>query len=284
MGQYSGYSGVPKSSGTAAGDLSASPSASLWHQVDADGERHGIWRDYWNGFDGSHGADQAALPTTVAAYYGGLVFTDTGGTFTPTGTAGENGDIKVSSDGTNEGANWSQGVQPFSFFRHANNELVFECRLKTSTIANDKHGIFVGLMESHTQSATVPIAAAGTMADANFVGFWRLEGDGDYVDTTYKANGVTQVIVKSDAHILVADEYIKLGMRFNHGGDYKLRFFVNGAELADTKTVPDEDPEDGTDFPNDVQLGCVYAMLNATSSTPGDTHLSWIRCAQKRNW
>lgn len=272
-GEYSGYGGVT-------GDIDRSPSVQLWHQVDADLQRRGIWREYWNDFSTSLGADVGALPTTVAAYMGGLVFTDTGGVFTHVQTSGEEGDVKVSSDGDNEGANFSQGIETFSIIQDAG-ELVFECRFKTSTIANTKHGIFLGLMEAHTQSATVPIAAAGTLADANFVGFHRLEADGDYVDTIYKANGVTQVTVKADAQILVADTYIKLGMVFNRGGDNELRFYVNGFELPDTYSVPSSA---GDDFPNDVQLGVSYAVLNATGTTPGDTHLSWLRCAQKRNW
>ena len=228
------------------------------------------------------GADQAALPTTVAAHMGGLVFADTGGTFTHVQTAGEQGDIKVSSDGDDEGANFSQGIQPFTIVIDAG-ELVYECRFKTSTITDTKHGIFLGLMESHTQSATVPIAAAGTLADANFVGFHRLESadNGEFLDTVYKANGITQVTVKANAHTLVADTYVKVGMVFNRDNDNILTFYVNGHPLPDTYTMVSGA---GTDFPNEVQLGVFYAVLNATGTTPGDTHLSWIRCAQRRAW
>ena len=274
-GQYSSYGGVTS-------DTSRYPSTNLWHQVDADMERRGIWRDYWWDGSGMLGADVAALPTTVAAYMGGLVFTSTGGTFTHVQTAGEEGDIKVSSDGANEGANFSQGTEPFTIVKNAG-ELVFEARFKVSTIANDGLNTFAGLIETHTQSATVPIVAAPTeavpLADQNLVGFSQNEVDGDQLNTVYKANGVTLVTLKADAHTLVADTYVKAGMVFNRNNDNILRFYVNGFELPDTFTMVSGV---GDDFPNDVQLGVAYAVLNDT--VIGNTHLSWIRCAQRRAW
>lgn len=268
--------------GGIAGDLSRSPSGSLWHQVDADGQRSGIWREYWNGFDGQEGADGTALPTSPAIYRGGIVFTDTGGTFTHVMTSGEEGDLIVSSDAADEGASFTQGSEPFAIIQDAG-ELIFEARFKVSTIANDGLNTFAGLIEAITQSATVPIVAGPTeavpLSDNNLVGFSQNEVDGDQLNTVYKANGITLVTVKADAQTLVADTYIKPGMVFNRNGDNYLRFYINGVELPDKKFIPSAA---GTDFPNDVQLGVVYAVLNDT--TIGNTHFSWIRCAQKRNW
>lgn len=255
-------------------DATRTPSAGLWHQVDADTARRGMWCEYWNDFDINPGI-ATAVPTTVGPYFGGLAFTSTGGTFTRVDTEG--GVVDVGSDGDNEGGNFSQGTEPFKIIQDAG-ELVFECRFKTSTIADTKHGIFIGLMEAHTQTATVPIAADGTIADSNYVGLMRLEADGDKLDTFYRANGITEVTVKADAITLVADTWIKVGMTFNRGGDNELRFYQNGIELVDTKAIPSAA---GTDFPNDVRMGVAYAVINATGSTPGTTELDWIRCAQR---
>lgn len=185
------------------------------------------------------------------------------------------GAITLSSDGDDEGASIGQMIYPFQIDRDLG-KLWFEARIKTSTIADTKHGFFLGLIDASALSATVPIAAAGTLADENFVGFHRLEGDGDYVDTVYKADGVTQVTVQTDAKVLVADTYIKLGFRFDPL-DNILRFFANGVELTTSKSIP---TADGTDFPNDVRMGFVFALLNATGTTPGNTTISMARCVQ----
>ena len=108
-GTYSGYSGVTA-------DTQIHPSASLWHQVDADMTALGRWKHYWNDFT-NLACTASALPTTVGIHLGGLVFTSTGGTFTPTTTAGEQGDVKASSDGDDEGASFSQGIELLSELR-----------------------------------------------------------------------------------------------------------------------------------------------------------------------
>lgn len=184
------------------------------------------------------------------------------------------GIIQLEADGDNEGVSVAQGGQPFRLDIQQGN-FWFEARIKFSSIADTKHGFFIGLIDLCTLSATVPIAADGTLADQNFVGFHRLEGDGDQLDTVYKANGVTQVTVKADAKTLVADTWYKVGMKLKQlGGNVaKLYFYVDGVELADTKTIP---TADGTDFPNDVTMGWVGAYL-AAAATPGtNTQWDWV--------
>jgi hypothetical protein len=201
------------------------------------------------------------------------MFRSAGGTIVPADERA--GVITLSSDGDNEGAIIGTSMLPFQIDRDLG-RFACEFRIKTSTITDTKHGFLLGLMDTASFSATVPIAAAGTLADENFVGFHRLEGDGDYVDTVYKADGVTQVTVKADAKVLVADTFIKLGMRFNPE-DNILRFYANGVELPDTKTIP---TADGTDFPNDVRMGLFFAVLNATGTTPGNSSIDWWRANQ----
>jgi hypothetical protein len=133
-------------------------------------------------------------------------------------------------------------------------------------------------------TATVPIAAAGTLSDNNFAGFHRLEGDGDQIDLVSKADGVTQVTVDDDAlptaDVLVADTYIKLGMVFDPldiNGKNNLVFFANNLRLATDYTMASGS---GTDFPNDVGMGLAFAVLNATGTTPGTSTIDWWRAAQ----
>lgn len=223
--------------------------------------------------------------TTEANYGDGLkAFGTSGGTLLWAGI--ENGGGYVFTEATdNEGVSFATIQLPFKIDT-TKGKMWFETRLKASSVTDSVQGFVAGLWEQQTLSATVPIAAAGTLADANFVGFHRLEGAGNNINTVYKANGVTQVTVKSGAisstagvHTvagnLSADTFIKLGMKYDPQLN-KLFFYINGVKLADSKTLP---TAQGTDFPNDVQLGICIAMLLATSASNTLT-IDYVGCAQ----
>jgi|GEM_PF-1038995 len=226
-------------------------------------------------------------PTTEGAFGEWSGFSSTGGTMTA-GT-GQGGELVLASDDDNEGASIRTVATPFLIARTAK-LFAFEARIKVDTIADTKNGVFCGLMENTALTAVVPITAAGALADVNLVGFHRLEGDGDYFDTVYKANGVTQVTVQSDAALIAADTYVKLGMVYRPETDpdiadvnaagvrtYNLTFYKNGIPLSTRKQIP---VAAGTDFPNDVGLGFVLAILNATGTTPGNVTIDKLRIAQ----
>jgi hypothetical protein len=204
------------------------------------------------------------------------------------------GGITISSDGDNEGVGLGL-AQPVLKIIRGGKRAAWECRFKTSTITDTKHGLLMGLMDSTAMTATVPIAAAGTVADVNVTGFHRLEGDGDQLDVIYKADTVTQVSVDTDVldgtvgpdgtlpSALVADTWTKVGQVFIPSGDragqYALVSYVNGIRLPGAdKLIPSAA---GTDFPNDVNMLPFFALLNATASTPGTASLSWFRWAME---
>lgn len=222
-----------------------------------------------------------ATPTiTSQAFYGNgwKAFGSSGGTVVAATIEGGGGLVLTETD-DNQGIGMQFIQLPFKISR-SKGKFWYEVRLKTNTITDTRHGIFVGLAGSATLSATVPIAAAGTLADINLVGFHRLEADGDQLDTVYKADGVTQVTLQSDAipsaTSLAADTYIKLGMKFDPY-DNKLRFYVNGIECSTTYTMASAD---GTDFPNDVQLAPILALLCASDDDAIVTW-DWIEAAQR---
>jgi hypothetical protein len=221
--------------------------------------------------------------TTQAAYaLGYKAFGSSGGTLVPAGIEGGSGLVATESD-NNEGVGLASIALPVKIAR-GRGDLWFEARLKTNSVANDAHGIFVGLIDSSTLSATVPIAADGTLADENFVGFHRLEGDGDQIDTVFKADGQTQVSLQSDvlssvntvAGALAADTYTKLGMRYRSLENI-LEFYVNNVKLA-TTYAPTSTA--GNPFPNDVQLGFAAALLCASNDDAIVT-LDYYRLAQR---
>ncbi len=227
--------------------------------------------------------NQPDVAAGAQALYGDYKgFASTGGSVV--NVAAVAGGQKVfSSDGDDEGASLAQAALPVMISRD-HKLLCAEFRVKFSTIADANMGAVLGLWEQQTLSATVPIAAAGTLADANFVGFHRLEADGDKLDIVYKANGVTQVTLLADAVTLVADTFVKIGFRFeprtSKGGAWYIRFFVNNVELIPTAGRYQIPSAAGTDFPNDVILGLCAAMLNNTGTSPGTMTMDWWALGQ----
>lgn len=228
-------------------------------------------------FDDFTNFPHITTPTiTTEAAIGGLLgykaFGSSGGTLLSSGA--QYGEVVFTEATDNEGVSLATIGLPFKLIKGGDN-FAFESRQKFNTITDSRQGVFIGLCATQTLSATVPIAAAGTLADNNFVGFHKLEGDGDQLDTVYKADGVTQVSLQTDvvssanvasgSSALVADTYIKTGMYFD-GASGVLTFYINGLPLGTTKTLP---TAAGTDFPNDVTMGLVAAMLlaNSTSAT-----------------
>lgn len=258
-----------------AGGLSAdtgrAPSQAIWGNCPVmeilSGEVNG-----WGFHDDFDRLGTTPTITTTIAYGNYQVFGSSGGTLTDGDAIG--GELVFTEATDNEGVIIADRQLPFQISL-SHGDLWFEARVKFVNITDTTAGAFIGLIDNATISATVPIAAAGTLADQNLVGWHRLEGDGDKADFVYKANGVTQVTVEADAATLVADTYIKLGFHFSsHSG--VLRHFVNGVASSTTKTIPSAE---GTDFPNDVRMGKIAAMLLATGSS-FTMSMDWWRCFQ----
>lgn len=212
----------------------------------------------------------------IAGGGGWLGFGSTGAAALSGSQNDENGgSYSLASDAANEGASISRAGAPFKISK-LEEELFFECRIKTSTIAANALGFFVGLMDTTAASAVIPIEAADDIADVNLVGFHYPGGATTAMGTLYRANTVAEVDVKTAAVTLVAATYIKIGMHLKKG---LLRFFLNGLPLADKKSVPDGT---GTDFPADVFLRPIIAVLHG-ASVAGDITASWMHCYQLRS-
>jgi hypothetical protein len=124
-------------------------------------------------------------------------------------------------------------------------------------------------------------ATAATLSDNNMVGWYSTETTGAKASSTYKANGVTAVTVGADEATFVADTYTKLGFRYSQrdkDGSFIVSFYQDGTRCASFKQLPSTG--NGLDFPNDVAMGLVFAVRNATGSTPGTATLQWWRAAQ----
>ena len=152
----------------------------------------------------------------------------------------------------------------------------FEARVKFSLIT-DVSGWFIGLRENTATTAVLPLLADGTLAvGENLLGFHRDETDGDALDVVSGPdNSAEPTIVIADAHTLVADTYVKVGMKFDPK-DGKLRYFFDGVEHATTTTVT---AGTGATQPDDVFLGPIIAGICNTGS-PGTATLDWWKAAQ----
>lgn len=210
---------------------------------------------------------------TAATSYGDLqAYTGAtaGSDITDAGIVG--GGVKLESTTDDQGA----AIRGLPAFKIAlgQGRLWFEARFKQVNITDSKFNLFCGLIETGSVAATLPLTTSDAMADKNFVGFQRVFADGDALDSTYKADGVTQVTVGADAITTVADEFVKVGMFFD-GTD--LHFYKNGIRLADKKTIPSAA---GTDFPNDAVLGICFGIMLGHGDTASAT-IDWIACAQE---
>lgn len=224
-------------------------------------------------------------PATTEGNWGAQLnyaqFSSTGGSITPATSVG--GGIVIGSDDDGEGVSLRTLGTPFKLINDGTVGLfAFECLVALSTIADTTFEFFAGLMENAALTATVPITnTAATLADQNLVGFYRTESDGDAIATTYKANGVTAVTVAAAEIVPVAATVMKLGMKLtprgDAGGAYTLSFYKDGVRLASHKQLP---TAAGTDFPNDVLMGVVFAVRNAAGSSPGTATIKGFRAAQ----
>ena len=204
-----------------------------------------------------------------------------------TGTGKALGTVTIGSDGDNEGGSLRLACAPVratglnATASSRSGDWALEARLRTSTIADTKHGIFFGVMEDVAATAIIPITAAGALADKNLIGFHRLEGDGDYFDCVSKADGQTAVTHQADAQVIVADTYVKLALRYDAAAG-TMYWYGNGVLLASEYI----DPTAGGSttygyFPNDVNLGWILSVLNATASSPGTTTPDWVAFGAK---
>lgn len=225
-------------------------------------------------------------PTTEGNWGDMAMFSDTGGT-AAADTTEVGGGVAIGSDGDNEGCSMRTVIVPAKIIL-TGGDFWFEARILTSTITDAKHNIFLGLMENTPLTAVIPITAAGALADKNLVGFQRPETartvagtGGAIMNAVYKVDGVTAVTVQSDAVALVAATYTNLGLRFvpkrNIGRGVGYLYWYQDGVVVASKAIP---TAAGTDFPNDINLGFVFAVVNATGTTPGTSTIKNVRMAQ----
>jgi hypothetical protein len=259
-------------------DTDRMPSPFLWKDCPEDSLRTGACDGYvyWNDFLGDYSlaANQSAtvLPDGVVGWTGA-----TAGTLSMSASDDPTGVLRMLTTTDNEdtgiailGGNNVVGQCIFT----SNKKLWFETRLKFNNITDSKFGVFVGFAEEALASTAAVVAADGTMADKDYVGFHRLEADGDKMDLVYNtASGSTSPVTHlADAVTLVADTYIKLGIYCDGTEVY---FYVNGIKVGSELLLA------ATDFPNGEEMA-FYIAQQAAHADDAYTYVDWVKIAQQR--
>ena len=109
------------------------------------------------------------------------------------------------------------------------------------------------------------------MATKDLVGFHQVNGDTTTIDTIHDTATGSLTQVKDAAVTIVADTYVKLGMKFNPT-TLVLTFYKDGVPLADTVLASD------TNFPDGQEMSPIIGV-KSMDATPTFLVVDWIRAA-----
>lgn len=261
------------------------------------------------------GANTAATGGAVVGSWGNwAAYIYQGGLLSDGATEG--GSVTIGSDGDNEGVALSSSTGSYRLVTTStlalNKKLVFEARVKTSTIAATKHDIFVGLADSFLASS-LPQAAwpfqttdDTLFAAMNAIGFQRKGSVGTDFTFVYQLTstasvyptGLTTLCASAPiAQTLAANTFVKLGFVLDPlaaaetittastgqtAGQVKrplIKVYVNGLQMAAFLT---SDNLAGLAFPTGF-MARTFAVMNQTGTTPGTSTIDWIACGQLAN-
>lgn len=172
------------------------------------------------------------------------------------------------------------GSFPFNVIPKMSGDLVFECRIKTSSIAASIGDVFVGLAGEagvNVPTAVLPILDADTMgATYSSIGFARLSTNTSNVRFVYNRNGGTMGDIAAVA-TLVADTYIKLGFRWDSRTQI-VTPYIDGEPVAAAKRTTKAIAA-ATPWPTGY-MAPVICNKQIDGTTLSTTTMDWWACAQ----
>jgi hypothetical protein len=171
------------------------------------------------------------------------------------------------------------GCFPFSMIPSYSGDLVFEARIKTSSVTASIGDIFIGLAGAagvQLMTAVLPILDADTMAETfSWVGFARLAAETTSLKLGYCRTSGTQAW-KTAVGTLAADTYIKVGFRWD--GNYKtLTPWIDGVEK--TGSMVSSATTAATPWPNDYMTP-IICCKQIDGTTANELTVDWWACAQ----
>ena len=228
---------------------------------------------YFNDFHGSHALAANQAKTYLGGGASGFTGATAGSVITNIATD-PNGVLKLATTTDNE----SVAVQVLGaldtagqFVLTSGKKSWWEARIKVKNITDAKFGLFCGFTEEGLLAQDVIMTATGTLQDKDYIGFLRVEADGDKLDTVHRKASGAAVVVQADAVTLVADTYIKVGA---YCDGTTVTFYADGTALASTcllatATVPT------------AEEMAFQLVLNAGHADDCDIHIDWVRIARE---
>ena len=239
--------------------------------------------------------------TTQAGTGSYKAFSSTGGFVVDAGIAG--GVLKLGADNADEGAALGGAAFPFRIQGCAagavnyGKKMAFEARVKASSVAVNQFDWFVGLMDTATLGAALPITATqGTLASEILVGFLANSTAAGRMDTMY-ANATTPAAIKASALAAAAstsnrgdtipafalDTWFNLGILYDpfqvNSNSDNMGLYVNGLLLNEGLT--NAEIAALTSFAA-AFLAPVIGATNVANDGVGITYIDWWKGAQLR--
>ncbi len=201
--------------------------------------------------------------------------------------ADDEGVLMLDTDGTNDqGAGITTGDNVQGVFRSPKvgetKKFWFEARLKVNTITNTDLSWFVGLMEPGKLSSGSPLGAAPTApVSSDHFGFFVAEADGDDVTIVYEEAGAGTAQSSTGVITLVADTYIRLGIKLVlDGNSAKIRFYADGVDLGDDVAV--DVGSTNANWPGNTNMDAIITLTSGATGENGDNlKIDWVRIAQE---
>lgn len=148
----------------------------------------------------------------------------------------------------------------------------FEARIKVNSIADSLAGVFCGFAEEALLAEDGVLADAGTLADKDYIGFHRLEADGDKLDIVYNtAGGAAAVDHAADAVTLVAATYKKIGF---YCDGTSVTFYADGVAVGTALALATAEVPDGEEM-------AFYFVLNSGDGGDATATIDWVRIARE---
>jgi hypothetical protein len=274
---------------TPASDTNREPSPIIWHDFPHDEVREdAVGLEFWDDFRGGVGA----VSSKIGGWNDWETYEDTNTTILVlegTSAATKGGIVRLSlpaSSGDNlecamQAAAGSGGPFFIGNTAGAAFPLWFEIRYRISTVTNGKCGAFMGLAQGNSPANNFMGDGGGLadFADADYIGFFRDEDDGDAIDVIHNIAGGTDTTLISDADTLAANTWYKAGFKYLplNGAAKQITFYFDGVAATTYATTTTINTA-GT-FPENQGLSPIIAFKNAADAA-ATLDIDWVRCAQ----
>lgn len=122
-------------------------------------------------------------------------------------------------------------------------KVMFEARFRTESIADNGCAFMLGLGSGDVGANTLVDDTGAYIATGAFIGFQRLNDDGDQLDIVYQAASQTLQQVEANALTLVANTWYRVGFVYDpdQSDSKKITFYINGGDAGSYVTTTNID-------------------------------------------